>query len=126
MVVIHGKPKRKSTGGRFTDAKTKRLHQRGSHPAHTKLAEEHKKTLPAKGGSHKTKLFAANKVNLYDPKTRKYVVETIKTVNENHADRHFVRHNILTKGAVVETSRGKAKITSRPGQEGSMNAVLIE
>jgi small subunit ribosomal protein S8e len=126
MVVIHGKSKRKPTGGRYTDRPTKRLMQKGSHAAHTKVAETQKKTLPTKGGGEKIKLFAADKVNLYDPKAKKYSMETIKNVSENSADRHFVRHNILTKGAVIATSKGKAKVTSRPGQEGSVNAVLIE
>ena len=126
MVVIHGKSKRKSTGGRFKDTVTKRLAQKGSHAAHTKVAEMHQKTVPAKGGSHKVKLFAANKLNLYDPKSKKYSTETITSVSDNAADRHFVRHNILTRGAVVATSKGKAKITNRPGQEGMLNAVLLE
>ena len=34
--------------------------------------------------------------------------------------------NILTKGAFVETNLGKVKITSRPGQDGNMNGILIE
>ena len=30
------------------------------------------------------------------------------------------------KGAIIETSAGKARITNRPSQEGQINAVLIE
>jgi len=33
---------------------------------------------------------------------------------------------ILTKGAIVETELGKVKITSRPGQDGVLNGVLIQ
>ena len=50
----------------------------------------------------------------------------ILTVLENSANTHFVRRNIVTKGAVVETEIGKVKITSRPGQKGIVNGVLIE
>ena len=32
----------------------------------------------------------------------------------------------MTKGTIIETEKGKAKITSRPGQEGSINAVLVK
>ena len=46
-------------------------------------------------------------------------------VVENPANRHFVRRNIMTKGTVIETEKGKARITSRPGQDGTINAVLI-
>ncbi|PIN87382.1 30S ribosomal protein S8e, partial [Candidatus Woesearchaeota archaeon CG10_big_fil_rev_8_21_14_0_10_32_24] len=55
-------------------------------------------------------------------KTQKTV---IVTVVENPSNPHLVRRNILTKGAVVETKMGKARITSRPGQEGTLNGVLI-
>jgi small subunit ribosomal protein S8e len=34
--------------------------------------------------------------------------------------------NILTKGTIVETPLGKAKITNRPTQEGMINGILIE
>ena len=48
------------------------------------------------------------------------------TVLENGANSHFVRRNIITKGAIVETEIGKAKITPRTGQKGIVNGVLIE
>ena len=50
----------------------------------------------------------------------------IISVAENKASRHFLRRNIITKGAVIETELGKAKVTSRPGQHGVINAVLEE
>jgi small subunit ribosomal protein S8e len=126
MVIIHGKSKKKQTGGRFTNSQPKRLHQKGSAPVQTRIADVHKKTTPTKGGGMKVKVIASNKVNLYDPKTKKYSMESIKNVAENSADRHFVRHNILTKGAVIMTSKGKARVTNRPAQEGTVNATLVE
>jgi small subunit ribosomal protein S8e len=68
----------------------------------------------------------ADKVNLFDPATKKHSIESIKTVTDNPADRHFVRRNIITKGSVIETSKGKARVTNRPGQEGMVTAVLIK
>jgi small subunit ribosomal protein S8e len=126
MVVIHGKPNRKPTGGRYTNAFTKRLAQKGSRPTHTKLAEKKADFVKTKGGGSKVRLLAADKVNLYDPVTKKHSIEAIKTVTDNFADRHFVRHNIITKGAVVMTAKGKAKVTNRPGQEGLINAILLK
>jgi len=46
-------------------------------------------------------------------------------VTENFANPNLVRRNILTKGTVVETKLGKVKITSRPGQEGTVNGKLL-
>ena len=126
MVVIHGKSKRKPTGGRYTDSRTKRLHQVGSRPTHTKVGAMHPKVVRSKGGDHKTKLLAADKVNLYDPAIKKHSIEEIKTVTDNPADRQFARHNVMTKGAIIMTAKGKARITNRPGQEGLVNAILVK
>ena len=49
-----------------------------------------------------------------------------KTVLDNSANSHFIRRNIVTKGAIVETELGQVRITSRPGQNGIVNGVLIE
>ena len=61
-----------------------------------------------------------------DPKTKKYSRVKIDQVIDNPANRNFVRRNILTKGTIIKTSKGNAKIVSRPGQEGMLNAVLIK
>ncbi|MBS3163365.1 30S ribosomal protein S8e, partial [Candidatus Woesearchaeota archaeon] len=49
----------------------------------------------------------------------------IKTILENPANRHYVRRNIITKGSVIDTDLGKARVTNKPGQEGAINAILI-
>ncbi|MBN2052788.1 30S ribosomal protein S8e [Candidatus Woesearchaeota archaeon] len=126
MVIIHGKAKRKPSGGRYTACRPKRRAQKGSMPTHTKVGEQVAKNSKTKGGGLKTKLLFADKVNLLDPATRKYSIESIKTVLENPANRHFVRRNIMTHGTIIETSKGKARVTGRPGQEGMVNAVLIK
>ena len=64
-------------------------------------------------------------VNLMDPATKKCSKAKIVNVTENPANRHYVRRNILTKGTTVKTEKGDAIITSRPGQDGVVNAVLI-
>ena len=46
-------------------------------------------------------------------------------VIENTANPNYVRRNIITKGAIVETPEGNAKVTSRPGQDGVINGILI-
>lgn len=126
MVIIHGRAKRKPSGGRYTACNPKRLAQKGSLPTHTKVGEQVIKTSKVKGGGLKSRLLFADKVNLFDPATRKYTIESIKTVAENPANRHFVRRNIITKGSVIDTAKGKARVTNRPGQEGMVMAVLIK
>ena len=46
-------------------------------------------------------------------------------MKENTSNPHYVTRNIMTRGAVVQTEIGLAKITSRPGQDGVINAVLV-
>ena len=49
----------------------------------------------------------------------------IEIVTANPANRHYVRRNIMTKGTIIKTDKGDARVTSRPGQDGVINAVLI-
>ena len=71
------------------------------------------------------RLASENKINVVDPESNKSETVEIITVLENSADPNYVRRNIITKGAIVETSAGKAKVTSRPGQDGVLNGVLV-
>ncbi|HEY3272686.1 MAG TPA: 30S ribosomal protein S8e, partial [Methanocella sp.] len=77
------------------------------------------------GNGTKVKVLKDEFVNVTDQKTNKTQKVKMTTVTANPANKNYVRRNILTKGAVVVTEIGKAKITSRPGQDGEVNAVLI-
>jgi len=78
------------------------------------------------GGNEKLGLLSTDSANVIDTKTGRVKKVKILTVVENLADIHFVRRNVLTRGAVIETELGKARVTSRPGQSGTVDAVLIE
>jgi small subunit ribosomal protein S8e len=47
-------------------------------------------------------------------------------VEKNTANPNYVRRNLLTKGAIIKTELGSARIVSRPGQDGIINALLLE
>lgn len=126
MGLTSRRPKRKTTGGRYHDYQKKRANQTRRLPTLTKVGEKKTAKLRQLGGSRKNLLLECNIANVYNPKEKKYVLAKIKTITENKANRHFVRRNILTKGAVIETEIGKARVTSRPGQEGTVNAVLVQ
>jgi len=78
------------------------------------------------GGGRKFRLLSVDLANVADPKTGLTKPAKILTVVENPADPHFARRNVLTKGAVIETELGMARVTSRPGRTGIVNALLIE
>jgi len=125
MSLVQNRSRRKPSGGRNTSAFTKRVHALGRLPTLTIIGKKRKKSIKMRGGSRKTILLSNDELNVYDSKSKKYQKVKIKGVVENPANRNFIRRNILTKGTVVETELGKARITSRPGQEGTLNGVLV-
>ena len=127
MVIWHRARKKKSTGGLYRQSADKRKRDLGRTPAHTKISAENKiRTIRMRGANFKQKALGLKIVNLFDPSTKKFSKADIKKVIDNKSSRHFARMGVMTKGAVIETTAGKAKITNRPGQEGYINAVLIK
>ncbi|MFP4567814.1 MAG: 30S ribosomal protein S8e [Candidatus Woesearchaeota archaeon] len=126
MVVIQDRSLRKPSGGRNTSTRTKRVHMSGHKATLPTIGEVRLRTKKTKGGNEKTHLLSANQVNVFDPKTGKHTLAEIKNVKDSSANRNYVRRNILTKNTIIETEKGIAKITNRPGQEKIINAVLIQ
>ncbi len=125
MAITHGKAKKKASGGRIISSRKKRVYEKGNSPILTKLGSTQIKSVRTKGGGNKVKQAANEFANVTDSSTKKTFKVKIKGVIENPANRHFVRRNIITKGTVLDTEKGKARVTSRPGQEGTINAILI-
>ncbi|MDD5133190.1 MAG: 30S ribosomal protein S8e [Candidatus Nanoarchaeia archaeon] len=125
MVRSHLRAKRKITSGKYISFRKKKISELAGNPILTSLQETKKKSVRIRSGCTKQKMLTANLANVFNPKTKKSKVVKIKTIVENPANRHYVRRNIMTKGAIIDTELGKAKVTSRPGQEGTLNAVLI-
>ncbi len=126
MAVSHGKSRRKPTGGIRRPYRKKRKYELGRDPVRTLVGEDKRKVIRVRGGNYKVKLLKAEKANVLNLKTGKSQVTKIITVKENPSNRNFARMNVITKGAIIETEIGLAKVTSRPGQDGVVNAVLIQ
>ncbi len=126
MALWQGRSTRKITGGRYHHQRKKRKTEIGRERTETTVGARLAKTLRVTGGSTKLRLLAAESANVVNPRTGECKKAKILGVVENAANLHFVRRNIITKGAIINTELGKAKVTSRPGQEGSVNAVLLE
>jgi small subunit ribosomal protein S8e len=103
----------------------KRKFEMGRAPANTKIGEQKVNTIKTKGGNRKMRVIVAKFANVFDSKNKKFIKAAIKTVDECPANRHFVRRNIIVKGTIISTDAGKARVTSRPGQDGTVNAVLV-
>ncbi len=115
---------RKISGGMLRKHMKKKKYQRGRDfvPAH--IGETKTRKIRTKGGGQKIMILTRNIANV--AVSGKYQKAKIISVSENKADRQFVRRNIITKGAILETELGRARVTSRPGQDGVVNAVLVE
>jgi len=126
MVKWHLRSRRTLTGSRLRKLRKKKKYERGSEFLETRIGKRKVKTKKTKGGGLKLKLLSVEKINVADPETKKVKRVKILSVEKNPANPHFVRRNILTKGAVVKTEIGSAKVTSKPGQDGIVNAVLLK
>ena len=120
----HGRSTRTRTGGRRRDVRKRRKHEIGNQPTETEVGEPSLKTVNTRGGTEKVRALSTNVASVADG--AETVDAVIEDVVENDANPNYVRRNIITKGAVIETSEGRARVTSRPGQTGQVNAVLLE
>ena len=125
MARSHAKSKRKYTGKKYKHFRKKRKRELERPSMNTIIGEEKKKQQKTLGGNTKIKLFSTNFINVTDPNTNKTAKVRILGFESNAASKDLNRRHILTKGAVVETEMGNAKITSRPGQQGTLNGILI-
>jgi small subunit ribosomal protein S8e len=123
-MLVQGRQSSKPTGGKLNANRKKKKMDIGRDFVPIKIGVQKKKFLRKLGGGQKVMLVQENIANVTDPATGKTTKSKIITVKENPANPHFVRMNILTKGAIIETEAGLARITSRPGQDGVLNAVL--
>ncbi|UCF08972.1 MAG: 30S ribosomal protein S8e [Thermoplasmata archaeon] len=125
MGLWQGKSDKKATGGRIRHARKKRKFEIGAEAQTTTIGEERKKYARTRAGNQKVRVLSAEKSSVVDPKKKTVKTAKILSVLENPSNPHFVQRNIITKGAIIQTELGRAKVTSRPGQDGVINAILI-
>jgi small subunit ribosomal protein S8e len=125
LSVWHGSShKRKPTGGRKRSHRKKRKFEKGTFPAETTLGPKKLKQHRGRGGNIKTKALNEKQVSVTDPKTGKTENTEILRVVNNPANVDYDRRGVITKGTIIETKLGLARVTSRQGQHGLINAVL--
>jgi small subunit ribosomal protein S8e len=120
----HTKKVSSGSGGKKLKSHDKKLAHVGGIFAGTKVAdEEYRITTRTRGGNTKQKLKKALYVNVVT-KEGKIVKKKILRVVESH-NPEFVRSNIITKGAIIETELGRVRVTNRVGQDGVVNGVQL-
>jgi small subunit ribosomal protein S8e len=121
-----GNDLKKPSGGLKGKRRKKRKYELGSPPTKTTLSsEEERKVERVMGGNYKVRLKATTYVNvsLPDGTTRKVKILDVVETPENP---QYAKFKIISKGSIVKTELGLVKITSRPGQDGVLNGVLIQ
>lgn len=125
MSVWHGdQHKRKDSGGKKRVNRKKRRYEKGFFPAETTLGKPKSKTVRKHGGNEKVRLLADNLANISDGSGKTSKVEILRII-ENPANVDYDRRGVITKGTIIATSLGTARVTSRPGQDGIVNAILL-
>ena len=126
MALWQGKSRRKPTGGRRVLSRGKRKFEISREKQYTKVGRQSLKDYRGCGGSHKTCMLVAEYANVVDKKNNTITKLKILNVTVNPADPNYVQRNIINKGARIKTEGGDAIVTSRPGQDGAINAVLVD
>lgn len=127
MGVYHGNDLKKPSGGKKgKHVKVKRKYWIGRYPLNPVIGEERRKVVRTKGGGVKVKLAKITYANIAIPGEGKVVKTKVLKLVSNPTSRDLERRGIITKGAIISTELGLARVTSRPGQDGVVNAILIE
>jgi small subunit ribosomal protein S8e len=124
MAINQRRPIKKETGATYNKDRKKRKAELGRPASLTKVGESKVKKIRTVGGNFKLRALQSSKIIVMDGK--KKVAANILRVVENASNRHYTRMNVMTKGAIIETDKGKVKITSRPGQTGQIQGILVK
>jgi len=118
LSVWHGdQHKRKDSGGRKRVNRKKRRYEKGFFPAETALGKPKSRMVRKHGGNVKIRLLAVNQANISDASGKTSKVEILRVI-KNPANVDYDRRG-------VATPLGTARVTSRPGQDGIVNAILV-
>ena len=114
----------KVTGGRRHVLRSRRKFEIDRFPNEALIGEQITITRKVRGKNVKTAIKTIDSVNLaIDSKIKR--VKIIKVL-ENATNNDYKRRGIISKGAILETEEGKCRVVSRPGQHGTVNAILVK
>ncbi|MBC88836.1 MAG: 30S ribosomal protein S8e [Euryarchaeota archaeon] len=129
MAQWHGISRRKPSGARLKRPNRYRGKRRTEISSEKQFAfidsDRQTKVYRKRSGNTTVRVLKENMINVSDGSGKTQRVEMTNVV-ENGADPNYVRRNILTKGAIVETTLGRVRITSRPGMDGVICGVVID
>ncbi len=112
------------TGGSKGKFRDKKLAHVGGFFTATRVGDkEVRMVVRTRGGNRKVKLKKAAYVNVVTKEGKTRRAKILRVIESHNPE--FVRMDIITKGAVLETEIGKVKVTNRVGQDGVVNGVQL-
>ena len=114
----------KITGGRRHVLRSRRKYEIDRFPNEALIGDQITITRKVRGKNIKTSIKTIDSVNLaIDSKIKR---GKIIKVLENATNNDYQRRGVISKGAILETEEGKCRVVSRPGQHGTVNAILVK
>ena len=114
----------KITGGRRHPLRSRRKYEIDRFPNEALIGDQVTVTRKVRGKNIKASIKTIDSVNLViDSKIKR--VKIIKVL-ENGTNNDYQRRGVISKGAILETEEGKCRVVSRPGQHGTVNAILVK
>ncbi len=115
--------KRRATGGRTKPLRGRLASEADGYAIEPLVGPASSRMSRTRGGKPSTGVVYADSANVSDDsgKTRK---SKILRVKKSPANRDYERRGVITRGAVIETEAGEAVVTSKPTDDGVVNAVL--
>jgi small subunit ribosomal protein S8e len=117
---------RKFTGGRTIPNRIRRKFEIDRYPNEAIAGQTQNIVRKVRGNNTKIAFKSSEYANINDQDNKKTVRSKITKVSKNPANKDYERRGVITKGAIIETESGLARVVSRPGQDGVINAVLIK
>ncbi len=114
----------KITGGRRHVLRSRRKYEIDRFPNEALIGDQITITRKVRVKNIKTSVKTIDSVNLaIDSKIKR--VKIIKVL-DNATNNDYQRRGVISKGAILETEEGKCRVVSRPGQHGTVNAILVK
>ena len=117
---------RKHTGGRIITMRSRRKFEIDRYPNEALIGNDVQVKRRVRGDNCKTALKTVEFANVSNMEEKKTTKSKILKVIKNTANKDYERRGVITKGTVIETELGLARVISRPGQVGVINAVQLK
>lgn len=117
---------RKLTGGRKVAMRGRRKFEIDRYPNEAVAGPAQIVVRRTRGKNNKSAFKTAEFANVIDQENKKVFRSKILRVTKNPANRDYERRGVISKGAIIEIENGTARVVSRPGQDGVVNAIIVK